>query len=646
METTQAENKNMSQSEAVLKERFGFSGFKPGQEQVIASLLAGRSAAAIFPTGSGKSLCYQLPALMLPGLTLVVSPLIALMKDQIDSLQERGIRAERLDSSLSEAKYRQVTQDLRSGQLKMLYVSPERLGNERFLALIEGIQLSLLAVDEAHCISSWGHNFRPDYMKLSRASKELKVERVLALTATATPQVCADMASAFDIAPGDVVNTGFHRPNLEMRVTGCGDSERKALLVERIKERAPGPTIIYVTLQRHAEDIAEHLMRAGFDARPYHAGLKQDVRSKTQDDFMAGRLQIVCATIAFGMGVDKSDIRYIYHYHQPKGFESYLQETGRAGRDGEPSVCELFACPDDMTVLENFVYGDTPDEASLRSFLSSLAEQGSDIDIAVHSLSRAHDIRGLVVNTLLTHLELAGVIRSEGHYYGEIRYACADKAAALAAYPEQQASFLRDLFSAGRKATKWSTLDIEVAMEKTGHKRDVIMRALSDLESKGHVELQLAGYRQRFRRVVDAIDVEQECAKLMATFADHEQREIDRIRSVAEYAGRDRCLTSALLAYFGEELAECGHCQICLGQEPAHIPERVTSSLEQYDLRALPRLVARNAVALGRARQQARFLCGITSPACSADRALRRDRLFGICEEVPFAEVLAYCTGR
>ena len=344
----------------LLKSKFGFDTFRAGQLETIEILLAGRSAAAIFPTGSGKSLCYQLTALLLPGLTLVISPLLALMKDQIDSLQARDINAERLDSSLTEEKYREVSNAIRSGQLKMLFVSPERLTNERFLNLIRGQKISLLAVDEAHCISAWGHNFRPDYLKLAQAVESLNVERVLALTATATPKVSDDMAAAFKILTDDVVNTGFYRPNLEFRVTSCESDERDLLLLKRFRERPPGPSIVYVSLQKDAENAANFLVANGFNAAPYHAGLKTEQRSATQEAFMAGNITIICATIAFGMGVDKADIRYVYHYHLAKGFESYLQETGRAGRDGAPAICELFACVSDCTTLENFVYGDTP----------------------------------------------------------------------------------------------------------------------------------------------------------------------------------------------------------------------------------------------------------------------------------------------
>ena len=626
---------------SILQTHFGFDTFRPGQEQVIQTLLAGRSASAIFPTGSGKSLCYQLPALLLPGLTLVVSPLLALMKDQIDSLQARGIAAERLDSSLDEETYRRVTTEIRGGQLKLLFVAPERLGNERFLNLIHGQRISLLAVDEAHCISSWGHNFRPDYLKLASAAKALQVERVLALTATATPQVSVDMARAFDIADGDIVNTGFHRPNLELRVTSCRDDERPALLEQRLRERPAGAAIIYVSLQRHAEEVAERLVKAGFHAKAYHAGMKSEDRVATQEAFMGGEVPIICATIAFGMGVDKSDIRYVYHYHMAKGYESYMQEIGRAGRDGAPSICELFACSDDCTTLENFVYGDTPDPESITSIVTELLDSDDDIDIAITDLSRRHDIRQLVVNTLLTRLELKGIIRSEGHYYGDIRFApTGSSAEILAQYPDNQAAFIRKIFACCSKARKWITLDIDKAMEHTGQQRNVILRALDSLQSKGLAELQLAGYRQRFRRLQQDVNIAELCKELETTFQQHETMEIDRIGSVLTYAQSETCLTTKLLDYFGEAIEPCGHCGICLGDAPAKVATREHTSIENIDLSSFDTLAEQNAKALARPRQQARFLCGLNSPAVSATRGLRGKPQFGSCAEVAFADVL------
>src|SRR3954452_17786524 len=246
----------------LLAERFGFAEFRPGQEQVVDALLAGRSALAVFPTGAGKSLCYQLPALLLDGMTIVVSPLIALMKDQIDFLKRSGIDAERLDSSLDAAEQRAIFERLRGGTLKLLYVAPERFNNERFLAQLARTRIALFAVDEAHCISEWGHNFRPDYLKLAERARELGAERVLALTATATPPVVADIRAGFGIEEADAVVTGFYRPNLTLLTTPITARERDGRLVERLRERPPGSTIVYVTLQRTAVRVAELLAAA------------------------------------------------------------------------------------------------------------------------------------------------------------------------------------------------------------------------------------------------------------------------------------------------------------------------------------------------------------------------------------------------
>jgi ATP-dependent DNA helicase RecQ len=625
----------------LLKERFGFEAFRQGQEPVINCLLEGRSAGAIFPTGSGKSLCYQLPSLRLPGLTLVISPLLALMKDQIDSLRSKGIHAERLDSSLDEDEYRRVTNDIRSGRVKLLFVAPERLSNERFLNLIRGQTISLLAVDEAHCISSWGHNFRPDYLKLADAAKTLQVERVLALTATATPKVAADMAEAFGIVPEDITNTGFYRPNLELRVTPCRDTERPALLAQRLQERPPGATIVYVSLQRHAEEVAESLQAAGFDAAAYHAGMVSEKRVAVQEAFMDGRTPIICATIAFGMGIDKADIRYIYHYHMAKGYESYMQEIGRAGRDGAPSICELFACPDDATTLENFVFGDTPDAVSLQGLLDELLTGDPQIDFALNDLSRRFDMRQLVVSTVLTRLELAGVIRSLGPYYGSIRFAPkSDSRSLLSHYPDAQAAFLKKIFTCCSKAKKWITLDMDQATAATGQGRSVILRALESMETKGLAELQLAGYRQRFERLQAEPDVAQLSDELAKSFQSHEAMEIERIHRMLAYAEEPRCLTANLLAYFGETIEPCGHCGACLGDAPAALPKRQSPGIASCDLSGFPELAEAHPQALGRPRQKARFLCGLSSPAVSAVRGLRGNPLFGRCAEVPFAEVL------
>jgi ATP-dependent DNA helicase RecQ len=402
---------------AKMRQVFGFAEFREGQAEVISRLLDGRSALAVFPTAGGKSLCYQLPALMLDGLTVVVSPLIALMKDQIDFLLEHGVPAARLDSSLTRDQALRTYDDLRAGRTRLLYVSPERLGNERFLQQLSRQSISLLAVDEAHCISEWGHNFRPDYLKIAALARQLGVGRVLALTATATPEVAEDVAAAFGIDRADIVHTGFYRSNLNLRVTPCADSDRARVLAARLKSRPPGPTIVYVTLQRTASQIADYLAKCGFSARAYHAGLSAEDRNQIQEAFMAADDMIVVATIAFGMGIDKANIRAVYHFNLPKSLESYMQEVGRAGRDGQPAICEMLACADDVVTLENFTYGDTPEPHTVTALVNELLDQSEEFDVSVYDLAQRHDVRDLVVKTLLTYLELEGVLQSTGSFF-------------------------------------------------------------------------------------------------------------------------------------------------------------------------------------------------------------------------------------
>jgi ATP-dependent DNA helicase RecQ len=364
-----------------LHDIFVFDSFRPGQEVVVQQLLAGRSALALFPTGSGKSLCFQLTALHLDGVTIVVSPLIALMKDQIDFLKAHGIPAGRLDSSVPLDEVRRIDTQLRTGQLKLLYVAPERFSNERFINKLRGLKVSLMVVDEAHCISEWGHNFRPDYLKLARFARALHVERVLALTATATPSVAADICREFRIAPDAFVHTGFYRPNLFIRITPVRSDAQLALLIKRLHNQPRGSTIVYVTLQRTAEKVADELAQSGFPARAYHAGMDDDERTAVQDWFMQSRDGIVVATIAFGMGVHKADIRHVFHFNLPKSLENYSQEIGRAGRDGEASSCEMLVCPQDAITLENFSYGDTPDPESIRGIVDAVLGKDAEFDL-------------------------------------------------------------------------------------------------------------------------------------------------------------------------------------------------------------------------------------------------------------------------
>lgn len=624
----------------VLGEVFGFPGFRPGQERVVERILAGESALAVFPTGGGKSLCYQLPALMLEGMTLVVSPLIALMKDQIDFLVGKGIRAARMDSSLTAEESRQVWDDLWNGNLKLLYVAPERFASERFLQRLRRTRLSLMVIDEAHCISEWGHNFRPDYMKMARLAKDLAVERVLALTATATPAVAADICESFDIGPDAYVNTGFHRPNLEMFATPCEPEARDNLLVQRLRERPRGASIVYVTLQRTAEEVAARLTAAGLPAVAYHAGLGAEVRHQVQDAFMQSADAIVVATIAFGMGIDKADIRHVIHYNPPKSLENYMQETGRAGRDGQTAYCEMLLCPDDVATLENFSYGDTPAEESVRGVVTEILGQPDTFDVSVYDLSARHDIRQLVMSTLLTYLELDGVLESLGPHYNEYKFQPQRSSGEmLAAFDEERAAFLRRLFAQATKGRTWLTVDLSDAAAALGEDRKRLVAAFNYLEEKGELTLKVSGLRHGYRFLKRPEDVAGLVKVLHGRFRDSEKRDLERIRQVVDLAGTQDCTVRKVLGYFGEVLEkDCGHCDRCRGLEIPPMPPEGTDALTPAELAQLDALKQAGHEALATPRQLARFLCGLASPAASRAR-LTRDPQFGSMAHHRFATV-------
>src|SRR5215216_524613 len=635
----------------VLAARFGFEAFRPGQEQVVESLLAGRSALAVFPTGAGKSLCYQLPALLLDGLTIVVSPLIALMKDQIDFLQRSGIDAARLDSSLDVAEQREIFDRLRAGSLKLLYVAPERFNNERFLAQLARARISLFAVDEAHCISEWGHNFRPDYLKLAERARELGAERVLALTATATPAVVEDIRAGFGIEAEDAVVTGFYRPNLTLLTTPVAARERDGLLVERLRERPPGSAIVYVTLQRTAVRVAEVLAEAGLPARPYHAGMATEERVAVQEWWAASPEGIVVATIAFGMGIDKADVRYVYHYNLPKSLESYSQEIGRAGRDGEASVCELFACPDDVPALENFAFGDTPTREALAGLLAEVFanDVGAQFDVAEYDLAARHDVRPLVLKTVLTYLELDGFLRQGTPFYAgySLRLTSGSLDDVFAAFDPARADFLRRLIAGGKTGRIWTSIDPERAAADLGEERSRIVAALGYLEQKALVELKPSDVRQRYTVLEHPGSLSQLVERLAERFDRREQAEIERIGRVLSLVTHDGCQVRALVGYFGETRAEpCGHCSFCLDGKAQELPEASPRPAPEtvVDRRALEALQAEHPEALGEPRQRARFLCGITSPATTRAK-LTREPLFGALVDHRFADVLAWCEG-
>ncbi|HHQ4704797.1 RecQ family ATP-dependent DNA helicase [Aeromonas hydrophila] len=627
---------------SLLTRHFGFDRLRPGQEAVISRLLAGQSAAAIFPTGSGKSLCYQLPALALPHLTLVISPLIALMHDQLAFLRSKGIAAATLDSSLTPEESRRVMQQASDGQLKILMISVERLKNERFRRFIQQVPLSMLVVDEAHCISEWGHNFRPDYLKLPDYRRELQIPQVLLLTATATPAVMADMQAKFKIEDEGLIVTGFYRANLDLAVVPLPDEARDGWLHAELARDPAAPTIIYVTLQHTAEQCAARLQQAGIRARAYHAGLDATLRSQIQHDFMAGKLDCIVATIAFGMGIDKADIRRVIHYDLPKSIENYSQEIGRAGRDGQPSRCMVLANRSQLPVLENFVYGDTPDRAAIVTLLEILQQSGSEWEFGLLRLSNDTNIRQLPLKTLLVYLEMAGIIAPAYSYFAEYRFKFVlDKADILARFNPARRQFLEQMFASAPQARSWCTMDFEALWQGYQGERSRAAAALDYLQQQGWIELESKQMTEVYRVLQQDLDIATLADQLHALFEKKEQSELARLQALLGFFTSSSCLSHELARYFADQAAptHCGHCSVCRG-EVAQLPSLPSRTLpNEQGLRAW----CDPLVALCHSRDPrilTRFLCGITTPLTTRLKA-RSLAGFGQLASHPFADVLA-----
>lgn len=632
-----------SDLQASLKSTFGFTDFKKGQQEVVQKVLAGQSVAAIFPTGAGKSLCYQLPATMLAGITLVVSPLLSLMHDQLRFLCDHGIAAASLDSTLSREQYHDVLSRAENGELKVLMISVERFGNERFRNHLARMNISLMVVDEAHCISEWGHNFRPEYLKLPDYRKEFSIKQTLLLTATATKTVAQDMCSKFEIAPQNLVGTGFYRNNLHILVHPVKEEDKVSLLVKNLKEGAwKLPAIIYVTLQKSAERVAQELNNAGIGAWAYHAGLKNEQRVQIQNDFMDGKINCVVATIAFGMGIDKSDIRSIVHFDLPKSIEGYSQEIGRAGRDGLQSSCILFANESGTAVLRNFVYGDTPEKESLRMLLEQIKRAGALWEVRLTALSNETNIRQLPLKTALVYLEMEGVLASMYSYFSEYRFKTPlSGAQILSRFSGEKADFLKKLLKYAQPRKTWIDIDLSRFALECGYERKRAVAALEYLDGQGLIELDVKQAVDVYKVLGPGFDVEHLTDKIHSMFQKNEKYQIKRISEMIDFFQNESCLSFKLAGYFGEDITKenCGHCSVCTVKPVKMEAAPNRAPLSSYDLKHLTAGIREAAKQSATPKLVTKFLCGISTPLFTKVKAKKMPG-FGMLEKYPFEEVL------
>jgi ATP-dependent DNA helicase RecQ len=561
-------------SEAVqaLNEAFGFPDFREGQEEVIASILARQDVLAVMPTGSGKSLCYQLPALLFPGITLVVSPLIALMKDQVDALVRRGIPASFVNSTLSLDQQQQRIAQMREGRLRIMYVAPERFRNRRFMEGIRGCSVSLLAVDEAHCVSEWGHDFRPDYLRLKEAIAWLHRPCVAALTATATPDVRRDIVDQLGLEHPAVFVTGFDRPNLDFQVQEVLGETEKLEAIRALLHRGVSRGIIYAATRKNVEKVTTELQSAGYRVESYHAGLELELRKKTQDQFMSGDLPMVAATNAFGMGIDKADLRFIVHYDVPGSLEAYYQEVGRAGRDRQPATCLLLFNFADTFTQEFFIEGSCPPLDLIHEVYQAICRfRTDDIEVTVRELAELASHKKateMAVASSLKLLEKAGYIQrgTEGQHQGRITLLeppdkLREPAAAAKGLQRNILDYCLDVLRA--KLREPLSVDLEDIADDLDLTTEQLRRGLSALHQAGKVGY-VAPFRGRGLRVLQRVGL----SRLEVNYGLVERRgqfERRQLRKMVDYAYCRSCLRRFILEYFGESVShlQCGNCSSC-----------------------------------------------------------------------------------
>jgi len=557
----------------VLSEKFHFADFRKWQAEIIDILLRRRDVVVVMPTGSGKSLCYQLPALLLDGVTLVISPLIALMKDQVDGLVENQIPATFINSTLTPSEQGQRLREIQQGRYKLVYIAPERFRNPGFMEGIQSCRVSLFAVDEAHCVSEWGHDFRPDYLRLKGVAEKLSHPPIAALTATATPDVRRDIITQLGLRQPVTFVAGFDRPNLRFqvkKVEGEGDKIGTILGLLRKKEQRG---IIYAATRKNVETVTLALQSHGYKVGSYHAGMEMESRKVVQDHFMEGILPVVVATNAFGMGIDKADLRFVVHYNIPGSLEAYYQEVGRAGRDGKPANCLLLFNYGDTFTQEFFIDGSYPPQDMVERTYEVLCDIGTDeIEMTQKALAQRlgrSKSNEMAISSCLKILEKAGYIErgSEGEHQARVTLRVEPEellrqVEGKSQYQKEIVNYCVDVLDGLKDKTL--LVDLDVMAEHLNLAPEQLRRHFSTLHQAGSIEYR-PPFRGRGMKILSRVPV----SKLDINFQEIERRSLferEKLRKMIDYAYTDQCMRRFILEYFGERItkASCGNCSNCL----------------------------------------------------------------------------------
>lgn len=617
-----------------LQSHFGHEEFREGQLETIERLVNGESTLSIFPTGAGKSLCYQLPAILSPDKThIVISPLISLIRDQIQYLESINVSATTLNSSQTNEERETSIKTLEANETTLLFLAPESLLKKEYQAILKKLELGLITIDEAHCVSEWGNSFRPSYLLAASVIRKLKPQAILALTATATKEVARDIRSRFKIKTKDQIRNPLYRENLQFLITPCLAEQKNAELVKLLREAHNLPAIVYVMKQIDAEAVCAHLQTVGIKARAYHAGMNADARKAVQDAFIDNKLNIVVATIAFGMGVNKPNIRAVIHYHLPKSPEGWLQESGRAGRDGKPSQCHLLACGDDLIPLTNYIQGEEISHNAIERIIEALFSQGKEITISKYQLCQANDVILAQLDIILSYLITEGyLIQNEPswRYYqvSRLRYTTHD-------YGRGKQNLVNAINE------HWGKIDSTISEETFKISRSRLLNILDEMKAVGDVAVKTTGKLDHFTLKKEPGSTGEIVAALSENFTTHKSNAIKRLDAVISAATTRSCIPARLIKYFGENIEDnCSKCSSCLGEKRARkLPSSPIPSLQLDEVEKMKNVFEKHKKVLSTATRLTRFFCGIHSPAIRHNRLYTHED-FGSLAHIPYGEIL------
>lgn len=606
---------------------FGFHEFRPGQDEILESVLDGSDTLVIMPTGGGKSLCYQVPAFIRPGITLVISPLIALMKDQVDSLRVLDQPVNAIHSLMGLREQEEALHKIAKGKIRLVYASPERLRNQRFIEALRNNTLSMVAVDEAHCISQWGHDFRPDYLRIRQAIGSFGRPQIIALTATATEKVRSDIVKHLNLKAPRVFVTGFDRRNLFWEVIQCTDEKEKTAVMKERLSALSGAAIVYTGTRKKVESTVKKLKKAGLRASGYHAGMDETERIRGQENFMEGRTNLVVATNAFGMGIDRSDIRMVIHHTFPGSIEAYYQEGGRAGRDGDPATCLLLYTPSDRMLQEFFIDARYPPREMVFQVYNHLRQRPEELlwltyrEIGIMGQEKISD---LAVASCIKILEDVLAVKRLHRYdnQAELYFHNSPQKLINALPPraknrEKLLNNLEKTYGKDQLTNGIQFLPAELA-GRVGLSTDALRRCFSQMEVEGNITY-IPPFRGRGLRILkrekpEQLDIDFQALKV------RKAHELTKLDQVMDYASTERCRRSFLLGYFGETMRGeiCSACDRCKSLDSVS-----SSQIDETD----PILAIK--VLSGIARLKGRFGAGMAAKvlAGSKDHMLFQFRL-------------------